>query len=202
MKPRIHNLPDGLADDVHFLGCEPITAREVARCAGWSDIALYVWQGVINSVQSSRASLCAAIYARLGNHRQNLSACHVASVNALVGFAQKDGSTFIGFGITLLTRHSLCPLIWRMLGPTVGAVITPALPITVASSAFVSQSKRAGRIPQENLWCRLQKLLASIAVSEALFGRNKSLSHGGLDSRYAPICKDGPHWQLPHRTHP
>lgn len=180
MKARIHNLPDGLADDVHLIGCEPIAAREVARGAGRSNVALYMWQGIVNSVKTARASLCAAIDAGLPNEGQDFCSAKVAGVDFLVCGPQKDCPALIGLGVSLLARNNLFPLFWRMLRPSVGSLVTPALPVAVAGPAFISQPKRARGVTQEDVCCRWQKLLATVAVSEAIFWRDKPFSHRGL----------------------
>lgn len=176
----VHNLADSRADDVHFGSGEPVTAREVARGAGRADVALYVRQGVVDTVKPARAFCGSAVYTRLDNHGQDFGAGHVAGINPLVSLAQKYGPALVGFRVAPLPRHDFFPLLWRVFGPTVRSIIAPALSIAVAGPAFIGQPKRAGRITQEDVRRRLQKLLASVAITEAFFGRNQTLSHEGF----------------------
>jgi hypothetical protein len=199
---RLHDLPDGGSDEVHFFGGEPITSCKIAGRASWPHVAFDVWQGVVYAVKATGAFGGLTVNAWRDDHCQDLGTGHVAGVNPLVSLAQEDRPAFVGFGVAFLTRNNLFPLLRRVLCPSVSSIIPPALSVAMAGPTFVGQPKRAGCVAQENLWCRLQKLLASIAVSKTIFWRNKSFSHNDLYTKAIPICKDGPHWQLSWKDYP
>lgn len=180
MNAGVHNLADSRADDVHFGSGEPVTACEVARGASRADVALYVRQGVVDTVKPARAFCGSAINTWLDNHGQDFGAGHVAGINPLVSLAQKDGPALVGFRVAPLPRHDLFPLLWRMFGPAVRSIIAPALSVAVAGPAFIGEPKRSGCVAQENSRRCLQKLLASVAITETFLGRSQTLFHEGL----------------------
>ena len=174
-----HNLPDSSGDNVHFGSGEPIPARKVARRTGGTNITLDVRQGIVNAIKAARAFCSPAVDTWLSYVSEDLGGGKVTGVNFLVCRPQKDSPPFVSFCVSLLSRDSFGALFWRVIFPSIRAMVAPTLPVAVAGSTLIGQSKGAGRIAQEDLLIREQKLLAAIAIAETIFWRDKSFSHKG-----------------------
>jgi hypothetical protein len=165
----VHNLANCRSDYIHFIGGKPIATRKIAGGASRSHIAFDMGQSVVDAIQSTRLICSSTINTWLHNHGQNLSGAKVASINPFVSRPQKYRPPFVSSAVTLLPSYNLFTLLRRMLGPSVGSFIAPALAITVASPALIGQSKRATAVTQENFWRSLQKVFTPIAISKAIF---------------------------------
>lgn len=168
---------DCRADHLHFIDGEAVAAHDVASAAGSLNVSLNVGKGVVDPVQTAIFRDSSAIDARLLDKLQNLGSGHVARIGSLICFAKEYRAAFVRPAVFQVPSLLRLPLIWRHAAPTLFAAIPTKFAGSVTLLAFICQPQRAASVSQEYIRRGWQKLLAAVAIPEAIFGRNKPLSH-------------------------
>lgn len=158
---RFHNLAYCQPDDVHFLGAKPVAAREVTWGACRTHVTPDMGQSVIDPVEASWTLGSSTVYTGLDDKRLNFFSGEIASINSLVGFAQKYRAAFISLVVALLTLLHFSLLLWSKVRPTLFSPVSTLLAIFVALFALVRKAERAASLSMEVVRGCIKSLMAT-----------------------------------------
>ena len=200
---RLHDLPDGNGDHVHFFRREPITACEITGRTGRAHISANMRKLVVNPVEAPWLLSRSAVNARLGYHIGNFAGCHVAGVYPLISPSQYNSAPFVGSIVPKASFSRLISLLFSHVGPALFAAVSAFFPLSVTLPALIRETQRAFRIPQKEFRRGWKLPVASVTNAVAGFCRGSVVSrHSTEIPRSAFSFKDGPHWQLPWKQYP
>lgn len=203
LNPVFHNLANNRTYEFHLVHGQSIAASKITGRAAWDDVISKVCTTVVDSIEATRRLYRLAIEAGLRNNLCYLRGRHVTRINALIGFSQKNRPSSVGFGVTLLPFKNLLALLFGKINPPIFSTVTPLLSCSVALLTFISQTKRSACILQEDVRRGWQFLIASVANSMHWLGGYTSYpAHNKRVNMFHTQKQDGPHWELPHASHP